>query len=67
MCRSVKKTEPHPVTHHELQLTVMVIVVAFGVLLCLEKTLVDLHQESVTVAQENIHHLSLSSPGSMGK
>jgi hypothetical protein len=37
-------------------------VVTLGVLLSLEKTLTNLHDEGVTVTQEGVHRLYLSSP-----
>ena len=49
VCRMVKETEPHPVTPCELQLQVVVVVVALVELLCLKKTLANFHEEGVTV------------------
>ena len=38
----VKKTEPHPVTHRKLQLAMVVVIVALGILLRLVETLAHL-------------------------
>jgi hypothetical protein len=40
----------------------LVVVVTFGVLLSLEDTLMNLHEEGVVVTQEGVHRLRLSSP-----
>jgi hypothetical protein len=47
----VEETEPHPVPHCELQLPVVFIVVALGMLLGLEKMLADLCKEGIAIAQ----------------
>jgi hypothetical protein len=59
---AVKETETDPITHRKLQLTVVIIIVAFGVLFNVEKTLADLRKEGVAIAEEHIDHLSLGHP-----
>jgi len=47
----VQQAKPDPVTHRELQLTVMSVVVVLGVLTSLEETLADVGEEGVAVAE----------------
>lgn len=49
VCRSMEETEPHPIPHRKLELVMVGVVVALGVLLNLEKTLANLHEEVVVV------------------
>jgi hypothetical protein len=53
---------PHPIPQHELQLLVEVVVLALGMLLGLEKTLANLHEEGIAIAQQRVHRLCLSCP-----
>ena len=46
------KAEPHLVVHHELQLTVVTIVVVLGILLGLKKTFANLHKENIVVIEK---------------
>jgi hypothetical protein len=45
VCQAMEKAEPHPTTHREIELTMLVVVVTFGVLLNLEKMPTNLHEE----------------------
>jgi len=49
--RPVQQAKPDPVTHRELQLAVMSVVVVLGVLTSLEETLADVGEEGVAVAE----------------
>lgn len=49
--RQPLEMDPQPITHHEVKFTMADVVVALSILLGLEKTLVNLHEEDVTVAQ----------------
>lgn len=57
----MEETEPHPIDHRELKLTLMSVVIAFSVLLCLEMTVTNLRDEGVTIAHKGVH-LCLSYP-----
>ena len=48
----MEKTRPHPVTHPELRLAMMIIVVVLGQLLGLKETLTDLSKHLVTGADK---------------
>jgi hypothetical protein len=63
----VEKVEPHPITHGELQLILMLVVVALGIRLRLKKTFADLCKEGVTITKQRVHGLRLSCPSSMGQ
>lgn len=47
--RAVEAAQLHLVTHHKLQVVMMVIVVALGILLSLEQAIPNLGEEVVTV------------------
>lgn len=57
--RSMKKMEPHPIPHRELELTMVGVVVVLGVPLILENTLMNLGKDVITVTQEGVHRLHL--------
>jgi hypothetical protein len=46
------ETEPHPITHRERVLMMTIVVVALGIPLDLKKTLTNLHEEGIAIAQE---------------
>ena len=45
----MEKAEPHPIAHHELELTMLVVILP-----SLEKTLTNLHEGGVTITQEGV-------------
>jgi hypothetical protein len=47
----VKEAQPHPITHRELRLAMMSIIVLPGQLLCLEKTLARISQDLIADAE----------------
>ena len=51
---AMEKTQPHPITHRELQLAMGGVVVLLGDLLRLEKSLADLGQHLVTITEEAV-------------
>ena len=59
---SVQQAEQHPCSHVKLHLAMVLVVVPLGVLLRLEKTLVNLLQERVPIPQHGVHRLCLGCP-----
>ena len=53
----MEKTQPHPITHRELCLTMMIVVVVLGQLLGLKETLTNLSKHLVTSADEVTRNL----------
>jgi hypothetical protein len=48
---AVEEAHPHLVTYHELHITVRGVIMPFCQLLCLEKTLANLHKELIMGAK----------------
>ena len=48
---AIEEALPYPIIDIEFQLTIVVIIVAFGMLLCLKKTFPDFGQECVALLE----------------
>lgn len=58
-CLTMEQPQPDPVSHDELQVTIVGVVVALGVGLCLQEAVADFRQEDVPLLQHVVHGLGL--------
>jgi hypothetical protein len=54
--RELEEAEPNPVVHRELEVSVLLVVVGFVVLLGLFQAVTDLREEFITLRQLLSHH-----------
>jgi hypothetical protein len=65
LSRAMKDSQLDPITHGELQITMVAVVVLFSVLLGLQQAVADVRQERIVVLQQGVHSVGARGPCSV--